>query len=238
MNIFLINESFKIMEDNLFDKKLNEIYSSIPSGECDGCGSCCGESVRTHFIEFLNIYKYLKEQNKMTKELKNHILTFNFTELTEVRSCPFRLGGHCLIYPVRPLVCRLFGHLDEVEHNTGVNVIHEQNKEAAEYLEAEYSLEIPDDVIFKTIPYCHSFEPESPIGAEERIELSTAILMMDSVFFKEGILDDFHMNYGLVQWFVDLWMDEEEVDELRIQIAKEILETGMSASLKDIIEKK
>ena len=72
MNIFLINESFKIMEDNLFDKKLNEIYSSIPSGECDGCGSCCGESVRTHFIEFLNIYKYLKEQNIQRKKPKGY----------------------------------------------------------------------------------------------------------------------------------------------------------------------
>jgi len=238
VNTTIIDKSFNIIEENDYIDGLNQIYSRVPSGECNGCGTCCGESVRTHFVEFLNIYKYLVDENKLTKELKSKIMTFYFTELTEVRPCPFREEEGCLIYPVRPLVCRLFGHLSETEHNGGIDAIHAENEDAAEYMEDEYGLKIPNEVIFKTIPYCKSFKPEYTIEQEERIELSTSLLMMDSEFFKEGLLDDYHMHYGLVQWFVDLWLDEEEVDDLRIQIAKELLKNGYSTILKELVDKK
>ena len=44
-------------ENRLFDK-LNNIYKSLPSGDCSGCGNCCMESVGTNLIEFINIYNY------------------------------------------------------------------------------------------------------------------------------------------------------------------------------------
>ena len=46
-------------ENRLFDK-LNNIYKSLPSGDCSGCGNCCMESVGTNLIEFINIYNYSK----------------------------------------------------------------------------------------------------------------------------------------------------------------------------------
>ena len=40
-----ILESIAFCEKNGYFEKLNEIYSTLPKGECSGCGNCCMESV-------------------------------------------------------------------------------------------------------------------------------------------------------------------------------------------------
>ena len=238
MNTKVLNDSIRLINEMHLKERLNGLYKTIPEGECTGCGRCCGESVRTHFVEFLNIYEYMKKHNLISKAFKERLLTFYFTELVEVRECPFRDHGKCLIYPVRPLVCRLFGHIEENEHLAGLQATHAQNKEAADYIKAEYEIDIPNAVIYKTIPYCRDFKVSHHMSTEERIELSTAILMMDSEFFKLEIIDEYHMDYGLVQWFIDLWIDPDEADEMRIIIAAEMLENGTSGSLKTLLKEK
>lgn len=231
-----LQDSLKLMEELHMFKRLEKVYEQIPTGQCEGCGCCCGESVRTHFVEFLNIYAYLMERQLITSDFKERLMRFYFTELAEVHECPFRKEGQCLIYPVRPLVCRLFGHVDEDEHLAGLQAIHAQNKEAADFLKAEYGLDVPEKVIYKTIPYCREFMIAHKMHVTERIALSTEILMMDSEFFKWGLVDEYHVDYGLVQWFIDLWIDPDEADELRIQVAVELLENGTSGTLKRLIQ--
>ncbi|MDR7856027.1 YkgJ family cysteine cluster protein [Tissierella sp.] len=67
---------------------------------CSNCGECCGP-VPANKKEIENIKKYLKDN----PELMN--------QLGEVRSLTCMLRDEeekkCLIYPVRPLVCRLMG---------------------------------------------------------------------------------------------------------------------------------
>jgi Fe-S-cluster containining protein len=36
--------------------------------------------------------------------------------------CPFYQGGHCKIYTVRPLLCRIFGHTEKLKCERGYNV--------------------------------------------------------------------------------------------------------------------
>ena len=52
-----ILESIEFCEKNGYFEKLNDIYSTLPKGDCAGCGNCCMESVGINLIEFLNIYK-------------------------------------------------------------------------------------------------------------------------------------------------------------------------------------
>lgn len=67
---------------------------------CQNCGGCCGP-VPASKKEIENINKYLKDNPKILKQLKE----------PKVLTCIFRNEEHkkCLIYPVRPLVCRLMG---------------------------------------------------------------------------------------------------------------------------------
>lgn len=65
--------------------------------QCDtGCGECCGVVPATE-TEFRAVERFIAEQG---------ITPAAHTDGT----CPFYQNGGCRIYPVRPLVCRLFGH--------------------------------------------------------------------------------------------------------------------------------
>lgn len=69
----------------------------IPSMRCDeGCGECCGIVPATE-DEFRAIRRFI-----------------DLHEIAPAASldgtCPLYQGGKCTVYPVRPLICRLFGH--------------------------------------------------------------------------------------------------------------------------------
>ena len=66
-------------ENRLFDK-LNNIYKSLPSGDCSGCGNCCMESVGTNLIEFINIYNYLENKPELKKMCLDKIIDYYFLE--------------------------------------------------------------------------------------------------------------------------------------------------------------
>jgi Fe-S-cluster containining protein len=69
----------------------------IPSMHCDtDCGECCGVVPATE-TEFRGIQRFIAEHG---------ILPAAHTDGT----CPFYQNGGCMVHPVRPLVCRLFGH--------------------------------------------------------------------------------------------------------------------------------
>jgi Fe-S-cluster containining protein len=64
---------------------------------CDtGCGECCGVVPATE-TEFRAIQRFIAD---------NGIEPAAHTDGT----CPFYQNAGCAIYPVRPLLCRLYGH--------------------------------------------------------------------------------------------------------------------------------
>lgn len=68
------------------------LYARIPSFECKkGCTDCCGP------VPFSK-WEWERIQDKRTA-----------TSLT----CPYAVGGRCEIYEQRPLLCRLFGTVDD-----------------------------------------------------------------------------------------------------------------------------
>ncbi len=68
---------------------------------CKNCGECCGPAPFTG-EELRNIKRFLKMKDMKLPEVEN--------ELT----CRFRKDDSCLIYPVRPIVCKLFGEYENL----------------------------------------------------------------------------------------------------------------------------
>ena len=106
-------------------EQLNILYSQVPATACDNCGHCCqlSEEERKrgwvtmyplYALEYLNILEFVRTQ--LPEGRREELLRFR--EEWPLR-CPFRddsLPG-CIIYPVRPLVCRTYGVLgpEEIE---------------------------------------------------------------------------------------------------------------------------
>jgi hypothetical protein len=98
--------------------KLREIYAKIPELKCvKGCTECCGnpaEPVKKGYLPFTplfwskieaeNIRRYLKE-----KGIKERLV------VNPLEPCPYIENGKCLIYPARPLMCRLFGVVEDLK---------------------------------------------------------------------------------------------------------------------------
>lgn len=72
------------------------------NGKCTNCGSCCSNFLPLSDNEILRIEKYVKKHN--IKEQRHNV--FAGYDMT----CPFRddVQRKCLIYSVRPEICRVF----------------------------------------------------------------------------------------------------------------------------------
>ncbi len=72
------------------------------NNHCSNCGSCCTDFLPLTINEKQRIRKYIKEHN--IKEQRH-----NFVQGVDA-TCPFRddTNKKCLIYEVRPSICRTF----------------------------------------------------------------------------------------------------------------------------------
>ena len=81
---------------------------TFPPMKCDsGCGRCCGIVPVTE-TEFQRVARYAQE----------HALE----PVDQGITCPWYQGDKCAVYDVRPLVCRMFGHVPQMECPKGYNV--------------------------------------------------------------------------------------------------------------------
>lgn len=88
------------------EQKLWSIYRSIPIGDCDGCHECgekCAGEIKMTRLEFLRIRACLGDRPAPAQRQR---AAGEFAA-----PCRFydpSLPG-CIVYPARPLICRLFG---------------------------------------------------------------------------------------------------------------------------------
>jgi len=80
----------------------------IPDFECQHCHQCCGPVVWFEPEEIL-ISDYLQKQG-----IKRILWTKEEFEQNHMR-CPYLVDDRCIIYPVRPIVCRLQGNISELK---------------------------------------------------------------------------------------------------------------------------
>lgn len=94
--------------------------AGIDQSPCDGCDSCgtrCTAGVPMLRAEFEEIAAYVAGPDgaeARSVELQDKQVPIPGAEEFHYTACRFRNveRGRCSIYPVRPVVCRLFGHVE------------------------------------------------------------------------------------------------------------------------------
>lgn len=232
-----IEKSINNAVKNDFFQKLQKVYNLIPHGSCTGCSSCCMESVNTFYIEYLNIYKYLEDNQTLKNELLPKILKFYFLELIKKMPCPFLSDDNkCTIYEVRPLTCRLFGYWEKEEYENNYKKVLKSNRDNYKYFKKAYNIILPDETVNHKIDYCHNFNPQRKISKSERLSMIDNIFSIESNFFMKGLISEDFLNTGLAPWFVYTIFDKNEAGKLRLEIMREYLDNGKSNLLSKIIE--
>ena len=80
----------------------------LPVMKCvSDCGQCCGVAPATE-KEYRRVQRYVEAQGVSPQR--------------QGLSCPFFQRGKCVVYPVRPFSCQLFGHVAELSCPRGLNV--------------------------------------------------------------------------------------------------------------------
>lgn len=219
--IEIINCIKYINDNKLFDK-LNEIYNSLPSGECEGCGSCCMESVGINLLEFLNIFNFLDKNKELKKESIEKIIDYYFLEYTKKSPCPFKdEDNRCLIYEVRPLNCRLFGHWKKEDYNKNLENIININKEYSDLIKTKYEFDISDEVINYKINYCEKFIPQNDyLQKSERLSFSDEIFCLDSKILCNDLINIEFKDRGVVEYFIEHLFFENVAYNIKVNISK------------------
>ncbi|MCG8542232.1 MAG: YkgJ family cysteine cluster protein [Clostridia bacterium] len=233
-----IEKSIEHANENKFFSKLNKIYNGIDRGECQGCTSCCMESVDTFYIEFLNIYKYLKGNYDYYKQLMPRVVKYYFFELVTKNKCPFLdRDGKCRIYEVRPLTCRLFGHLNKEEYEENYKSVLKENRRSNSYFKKNYEINIPKEIVNYKIEYCNEFKVSRKVKRYDRQSMIDNIFIIESSFFMNELISEEFLRTGLVSWFTYIYFDMEEAGSHRLKIMREYLKGAKSPSLENIMDR-
>lgn len=95
----LVETNLEEIIKNVIGNNTKIINNSI-CGKCSKCGECCTNILPVSQSEIDKIQKYVIKNNIKTQK---QILVMQ-NELT----CPYYNGKKCLIYEVRPLICKEF----------------------------------------------------------------------------------------------------------------------------------
>lgn len=218
-----ILKSIKFCEENGYFEKLNDIYDTLPKGDCSGCGKCCMESVGINLIEFFNIYRYLDSRDELREKSIKRIIDYYFLELINKNTCPFRdENNRCLIYEVRPLNCRLFGHWKKADYNKNLERVINQNKKYKDYLKKDYGIDISKEVLNFSIKYCEKFKPEFDyLSKENRLSFADDIMILDSKILASDLIDISYRDRGIVEYFIEYLMNWDFAYKIKIRITRE-----------------
>ncbi|MBN2898605.1 MAG: YkgJ family cysteine cluster protein [Clostridia bacterium] len=227
----LMNEEASIIE------KLQVVYEEVPSGHCEGCLKCCTESVNTFFVEYVNILRFLTDYPQIIEAHAEKISRFFLLEMMESMYCPFVDDrGRCAIYPVRPLPCRVFGHLNVEDYQDNYEKVLASNEALAEYYQTTYGLTLPEEVVHRKIPHCKSFISDGGLTIDDRDDMVDLLFSLDSKFLMHGCITFEEVNQSLITWFIKQVMPLEEAGDLRIQ-AMQSKQSGDERGLESLIEK-
>lgn len=177
-------------QNNLF-AKLEEIYNKLPNTSCAGCATCCSwGSPPAFFIEYLNMYRYVRDnmKNNWHEILKKSTEYFYLELVDSNQKCPFLNAEHkCSIYEVRPLSCRSYGLLSKEDFETGDRGLQQLAKKFKE----EYDLVLPEGIVNYDLPWCEKVTStqSSYIQKSTLAGLAAQIGSLDYTFFPQNLVD-------------------------------------------------
>ncbi|SHE91143.1 Putative zinc-or iron-chelating domain-containing protein [Desulforamulus putei DSM 12395] len=180
----------KAEQNNLF-AKLEQIYANLPRTSCDGCATCCKwGSPPAFFIEYLNMYRYVRDNMKKDwLDILKKSTEYFYLELVDVnQKCPFlNDDNNCSIYNVRPFSCRSYGLLSKKDFETGDRGL----KKLAQKFKDEYDLTIPEEIINYELPWCGKVVSDrgSYLEKSTLAGLAAQIGSLDYTFFPQELVD-------------------------------------------------
>ncbi len=218
-----IEKSIEFAKNNGLISELNKVYETVPSGDCTGCGKCCMESVGINLVEFINIYNHLKNNKDLRKRCLDKVIDYYFLEYIKKSPCPFKdENNRCLIYEVRPLNCRIYGHWIKSDYNLNLNNINKRNKDYANLIKSKYGFDINDDVVNYKINYCEDFKPsERYLEKHERLNFSDSLMILDSKIYSSGVIDIEFKDRGIVEYFIESLLYEDVAYNIKIKVSKD-----------------
>ena len=95
------------------NKRLEELFGQIPKFQCEeGCTECCGPVMWGKAEDqLINEWLSKRGMRKKKRYIKLDASLVSRADLT----CPYIQNARCQIYPVRPLICRLYGAVEELK---------------------------------------------------------------------------------------------------------------------------
>lgn len=107
--------------NQIIDDMQGGIRDFSQHGACSNCGSCCGNILPVSKNEIKKIRKYITKHNIAEQP---HAISIAAQLYDMV--CPFRNEDEkkCMIYPVRPSICREFFCGGDPAHNAEVKAEH------------------------------------------------------------------------------------------------------------------
>lgn len=138
-------------------------YPKLPHAGCvSNCGDCCT-------ITGGNEAEY--------QAVNEYAAAHNITPIRQGIRCPWYQGGQCAVYPVRPMVCRLYGHTPKMTCSFGHNCFitpRRERKIMGEYVDSYGSSpRFLHEVVYSTDEVIHMIENE--IGQPTHTEMATMI---------------------------------------------------------------
>lgn len=81
------------------------VFDFTENGYCSNCGNCCGNILPISAKEIKVIRRYI-QKHRIKEQVRNYPTAKPIIDM----QCPFRddTGKRCLIYSVRPMICRDF----------------------------------------------------------------------------------------------------------------------------------
>lgn len=240
----LLKASKFAVDEGLF-QRLNDLYTTIPEGKCQGCADCCMESVETHWIEFLQIYTFLQQKSDVLQKLLPGILKFYLLDGVLKLHCPFQIGNSkCAIYAVRPLPCRLFGQWGEEEYVANYAITLNHNQALADYYREKYKLILPQNVVNHKVAYCTQFQKAQNLSMEGFYDIMDEMMVIQSRLLVHGLIDESIVSPGLITWLMSTWFNLDELQDVKAGVMQGYLSgslerlTVVSRHLEQMINRK
>ena len=85
---------------------------------CDACGLRCADDVPANREEWQTLQAYIAQMSTEQRAELDGVMaqdkSVDLGDEVSVSLCQYRdrKGGRCMVYPARPLVCRLLGHVE------------------------------------------------------------------------------------------------------------------------------
>jgi len=178
-------------EQNNHFSELQKIYNHLPQTTCAGCAACCNwGSPPAFFIEYLNMYKYIRDNLKdQWRDLLEKSIEYFYLELVDAQQkCPFlNSDNKCSIYAVRPFTCRSYGLLSQKDFEVGDRGL----KQLAQKFWEEHGIKIPNELVNYELPWCNKVVSErgSYMPKDVLAGLAAQIGALDYSFFPRDLVD-------------------------------------------------